>query len=574
MTEQTITHRLDRSFFQEFHSGPISTASMGVLRASVHSQRRAMLLAVMHSLQAVNADTRDALERSWQILSAAEERDADAVEAILMHPPTGVWLVRALRELLGVSQHHELDYLHSMAAAAAIRAKVACTLTVPVTFGTVCLPTVGSVDAPAGNTAQVHVTPNAALIYFDGVAEPISVTAAGFAARQTHRASARGIDLVVEIDDSNPYREFSDPTPAHRMTQTEWTHWHDLVDDAWDLLTLRHTAYAKELSAGLLTVAPIFSGKDVVGSSSHDAFGGIALSAKVSAATFAEVLVHEMQHSKLNALIDLVQVRREDDDQLWYAPWRDDPRPLTGLLHGIYAFVSVVEFWQVQRNFADASREADYVFAYRRHQVRQAVRALRSSPDLTEISSDLVSGVADRIAACDTETLPDDLVDAVTLIEKDHWVTWRLRHVSPRPADIHRLETLWSAAEPAPALSTTDEIAPFNRVVTGSARGTLLKTKVIDRHKFDQIVHSGVNSADIMFAVGDYAGAQAAYVDRINASAADTDAWAGLAVSLTPGTSAARAMSTTPEILLDLHNHLRAGGDAPDPVELATWLGT
>ena len=27
-----------------------------------------------------------------------------------------------------------------------------------------------------------------------------------------------------------------------------------------------------------------------------------------------------------------------------YAPWRDDPRPISGLLQGIYAFVCITEF--------------------------------------------------------------------------------------------------------------------------------------------------------------------------------------------------------------------------------------
>jgi len=41
----------------------------------------------------------------------------------------------------------------------------------------------------------------------------------------------------------------------------------------------------------------------------------------------------------LNAVVELVDL--PGGKELFYAPWRDDPRPLLGLLHGIYAFTAV-----------------------------------------------------------------------------------------------------------------------------------------------------------------------------------------------------------------------------------------
>ena len=50
-------------------------------------------------------------------------------------------------------------------------------------------------------------------------------------------------------------------------------------------------------------------------------------------------LVHEFQHSKLSAMLDLVPLTDPDDHGRYFAPWRVDPRPLAGLLQGVYAFV-------------------------------------------------------------------------------------------------------------------------------------------------------------------------------------------------------------------------------------------
>jgi hypothetical protein len=52
-------------------------------------------------------------------------------------------------------------------------------------------------------------------------------------------------------------------------------------------------------------------------------------------------LVHETQHLKLCALLDLVALTLPDDDQRYYAPWRADPGLASGLSQDAYAFFGV-----------------------------------------------------------------------------------------------------------------------------------------------------------------------------------------------------------------------------------------
>ena len=65
----------------------------------------------------------------------------------------------------------------------------------------------------------------------------------------------------------------------------------------------------------------------------------------------ADTFIHEMAHSRLFALEDCGTFFDEAAcdpvaDERYYSPWRDDPRPLRGVLHGVYVYVPVCVFWQ------------------------------------------------------------------------------------------------------------------------------------------------------------------------------------------------------------------------------------
>ncbi|SMD09848.1 HEXXH motif-containing protein [Kibdelosporangium aridum] len=180
MPGNAVTHQLSPAFLAEFCSGAITPHSMNELQASVYSQRRAMWLAVTMTAPGHPgvSDFLAELEQAWTIVEGLEKHAPEVVESILMHPSTGVWLVRALRALLGHLDLGELHYLRCLAAAAAIRAGHPCTLAVPAIRGVVSLPTVGHVRIPteskmcfvelrnsAGSTT-LHIGEDAAPISF------------------------------------------------------------------------------------------------------------------------------------------------------------------------------------------------------------------------------------------------------------------------------------------------------------------------------------------------------------------------------------------------------------------------
>lgn len=60
-----------------------------------------------------------------------------------------------------------------------------------------------------------------------------------------------------------------------------------------------------------------------------------------------EVLVHEYRHNLLHALEAMTGLFLPDSprDAVYYSPWRDDPRPLHGILHAIFTFSGVVAYY-------------------------------------------------------------------------------------------------------------------------------------------------------------------------------------------------------------------------------------
>jgi HEXXH motif-containing protein len=72
----------------------------------------------------------------------------------------------------------------------------------------------------------------------------------------------------------------------------------------------------------------------------------------------ADSLIHEFHHDRLFFLEErgpfFADPSAAASDGHWYSPWRDDLRPLHGVLHGLYVFVPVCRFWLRVHRAGDA----------------------------------------------------------------------------------------------------------------------------------------------------------------------------------------------------------------------------
>src|SRR5262249_43536232 len=141
----------------------------------------------------------------------------------------------------------------------------------------------------------------------------------------TSKSSAHG----VRLDDLDPYRHGHHAPPAPRVAPSEFDRWRAVFTDAWSLLDRRRPERGGELRAGLETLIPLVAGADgsALSATLRHTFGAFGLTRPATPADFAVTLVHEFQHSKLSAIIDITPLTEPGNERRYFAPWRVDPRP-------------------------------------------------------------------------------------------------------------------------------------------------------------------------------------------------------------------------------------------------------
>jgi uncharacterized protein len=349
---------------------------------------------------------------------------------VLGHPYVRVWAVRCLEQLTSTSGRNQgtvapaadLGHLGAITATAAIRSGVEATITVPVLAGAVHLPTLGRLDvrdersapdsggdAAAVDTATVETGHGTVTVRtrhlqcrLDRSELLLRRARAGTAPgrwQPVRRLTTPGISVALE--DTDPYRDCHQWTAAPRVPDADLAEWQRLFRGAWAEIGRTHPTYADGLAAGLCTVMPLCAGppgRDV-SATARNAFGAVAVALPASPVTQALLLIHEFQHVKLGAVLDVLDLYDPEDDRLFPAPWRDDLRPLEGLLQGTYAHLAVTDFWRAERNAADGqdAEAADARFVHWRTHTADAIETLAASGSLTPLGVHFIDSMRNSI---------------------------------------------------------------------------------------------------------------------------------------------------------------------------------
>ncbi|RST03604.1 radical SAM protein [Streptomyces sp. WAC07149] len=382
------------------------------------SKRLLLLRAVLDA--APGAETAE----HWALLEEAERQDPAAVHDVLHYPATGVWAEETLRRLHAPQgPPPDLGHLGALAAAAALRAGIGFKTTLRPVNGRLVLPTLGLLrpqgpgrlavtERSWGDTADVlplHALPGAATTSLDDL-DPYRVPPPGTA---TGPAAVR---------------------PARRLTPKGHKRWDIQWSGAHTLLGRYDSARAEEIGLLLRSVVPLAGGSRSSGATLPAAAGSVLARAQAPPA-LAATLVHEVQHGKLAALADVLTLHTADRTPRHWAPWRADPRPLEGLLHGTYAHLALAGYWQHAALYGARGAWAQH--ARIRAQVAAVLPALRAHPALTVTGREFVDGMATAERAMDATPPPGD------------------QHAAARRT-LERERRAWCEAHP--------ELAPFVRV--------------------------------------------------------------------------------------------------------------
>lgn len=402
----TQTHKIPADMFDRLAEGRPDPDAIYALANAQISRR---LLLIKYVLQAWPAGS--VARGVIDTLVEAQKRDPAVVTGLLAEPHTGAWATQTARRIRGSKGFEQpLDaesaYLGALAAAAAARTGVEVELTVHSRRGLAAIPSLGAARLPVPDHAAVQVTVVDGGLRILGpglnveVPDDPDTNTPGWLPLRRLSAQADGHRLTVALDDVDPFRDSYHIAAADRLSESEARRWNELLEGAWRLLVSRAPGHAGELRAGLRTMVPLAAGSGPARSATvRDAFGSFGLTAPNSSVELAIAMVHEFQHSKLSALLDLVRLHEPSGPAVYYAPWRTDPRPLGGLFQGVYAFLAIADLWRALREDPQLRTDAERGLATTREQVRAGLAELVRSGKLTPAGERFAGGMRTRLDA-------------------------------------------------------------------------------------------------------------------------------------------------------------------------------
>lgn len=409
-------HRLADDEFDALAAGGGGAAVVESLVAAQLSKVRLRLFLVREAVSGLPPSThRDRFERSFQALAELEDTHPGVLDqpgGLLRHPYLEAWTARCLRLLLqsepsggrrpsesDVELAAALDHFAAVAIAAAARVGASARLECVVRRETLTLPTFGQAVLAAAPGSVVSVATD------DG---RVSVSAHGRSVLEHWYPARRLGPSSVLLDDIDPCRDvveyrLANRTVTGRLDDAQADRWTRAFDAAWRIIEDEYSDYLPGLRVGLAAVTPLNPPESGEASAtSDDAFGAIGMTLPGDPAAVALLLLHEFQHNKLNILMYLSgdePLYDGSDRNLYFAPWRPDPRPLPALLHGTYAHIAVTDFWRRRRHLPALGAAPAEQFARWRGYTAEAADTLLASPALSARGRRFVEAMATTLAS-------------------------------------------------------------------------------------------------------------------------------------------------------------------------------
>ncbi len=597
------THRVTGADIDAVAGGRARPALLAELARGQVSRRMLLLWALLRGAAVIDLDsaTRACLAESARVLGQAQRRAPAAVRATLLHPGVGVWLADAVRRCWRSAAGENSDlgplgHAGGIAAAAAVRAGVACRLPVRVIDGLVSLPTVGTATVEdAGGSADPATAAGPlwalATVTVDGDGRHLDLTidgpgALGWLGRQDVGAPTGG-GLGLLLEGADPFR-VGDALPAGvaaAASPAATARWDRLVLAAGALLADTGPDLVAEVAGTLHTLVPMRPVVACHGSSATatDSLGTALLSPPSSPLALAASLVHESAHSRLEMVHDLAALVCEDAgrDALYFSPWRPDPRPLAAVLQGTFAHARMAAFWAAR--WTSRSCAADphvaYEFAWCREALRAALPALRCADGLTVAGRRVVAVLA---AACDDweqVAVAGPVALAVREVLLDLTILWRLRNHRPDPRQVAGWARDWLTGRPCGRpCAPRSTVAPARpgAFVTRHARHELHARRYAEPDS-GRLARwpAGATAGDVLAVSGDRRAAAAEFRRELREQPGRLESFAGLALIHADQVDGLerRLCTEHPDAVLALAARIRAArGRAPDLAALTAWI--
>jgi HEXXH motif-containing protein len=590
-------HRLSHPAVDELASGRALPAVIRQLRGAERS-RRLLLLRALDEKLTKNPGLVGPLDQPddvWELLARAERVAPDARDLLLSHPYTGSWagyVTRLIRDrITGVCPlWMHVGHLHAVAAAVAIRARISFSLRIPVWNGNAIVPTIGlarlATDSPysvaevRADRDRVEISNQRTVVRLPRNHADSSPDWWGV---RTVATRSGDVKLSVRLDDVDPYRGLYEPVPPQRLSPADTADWQRVLNEAWEILCRCLPDLAEGFLDGLdsLVPRPAVPTRNL-SASTGEAFGSAIIAQPTDSVSMAATLVHEFHHNLLGGLLHMIPLYDHDPEERFYTLWREDPRPIAGVMSGVHAFSGVTAFWrELGRHESDSlARRAGFEFAYWRDGTWQTLQSLSGDPHLTEAGRQFVDSIDSRLRPMLNERVPDQMGKLASAAVADHRAGWQIRYLRPHPGKVASYTEAWLERQEWPSALEPDlELTPTPVPDGGwsGARTDLVRATLLERDVAQADVVPEATAADRAYVNGDIDDALRGYFDELAADGDRPDSWAGLGLCLSarePGSGAARALRNCPELVRAVHRTIRTRTEnTPRPDELADWIG-
>ncbi|MGH3279230.1 MAG: HEXXH motif domain-containing protein, partial [Trebonia sp.] len=522
-------HALSRSDLVAFATSCGVPEALGQLRAAQVSKNKLLLAAVMRQATGSGRAER-ALTDAYQLLREVERRDPAVLHDVVAAPQFGAWATDSARLLRGGGRGGEPlwtgpGHLAVHAAAAAFRAGIPFEIDVPQRTGTVTFPGVGTarleVAAPAEEWATVRnddrggrVSTLASTVWVSRRENRGRGRDSAWSPEHHLSAEVSGLRLAVTLDCDDPFLDRYGAARA-RLTRRDVAAWERVLTAAWRELAGSDRNLATLVARTVRVLVPVVAPAPTRFVSATDAwsFGAHAMSLPADGLAMAEALVHESQHAVLAAITELVPLVHDRKGILFYAPWREDPRPVGALLQGVYPHYMITRFWRGRRmTMAARGRlRCDVEFGRWRSQTERAAGELARSGALTEAGEAFIAAIRERLAGWRAEPVGEEARGHIADVTVEHRARWRLRHLVPDEAGLAGLADAWCTgarpSRPAAEVGAALVPGPLPRVLD-NARGYALAARYSAPGTLRAIVDGGgtprLDPADALLATGRY----------------------------------------------------------------------
>ena len=205
-------------------------------------------------------------------------------------------------------------------------------------------------------------------------------------------------------------------------------HWKRTVKGALVILREFCPEALNTLSGRHIKIIPVVSPRPNLSLSASNEFVSATITASwVTPKECAEMLLHEMGHSLLADILSTTELWSANPADLYYSPFREDARPIDGLLHAAYSFHNVCIY-----KFTLATNAKGRLMSWARRTLESdllrtlvCVRILSESGDLTERGNALVKTIGDDLSKTGSQLDWEIGSTAISMLRKhcSDWLT-------------------------------------------------------------------------------------------------------------------------------------------------------